>query len=64
MLVGSKGISVFVMLQGAEKCLLPLSVLVFCVDVSFFVLRYCKKARLKLSVVIDLKRKYSLKNNC
>lgn len=43
MLVGSKGISVFVMLQGAGKYLLPLAVLVFCIDVSFLVLRYGKK---------------------
>lgn len=62
MLLGSKGISVFVMPQGAGKYLLPLEVLVFCADVSFLVLRYCRKARLELSVVIDLN--YSLKNNC
>lgn len=44
MLVGSKGISVFVMLQGAGKYLLPLAVLVFCIDVSFLVLGYGKKS--------------------
>lgn len=61
MLLGSKGISVFVMPQGAGKYLLPLSVLVFCADVSFSVLTYCRKARLEPSVATDLKKLQSKK---